>query len=84
VTILDGRLETSATEGDSQSFHLIWPSVRLQTRTEHKKFFYAEGGEGLAQVAQGGGRCLIPGDIPGQVGRGSEQSDPAEGWARWA
>jgi len=27
----------------------------------------------LAQVAQRGGRCPIPGNIPGQVGRASEQ-----------
>ena len=27
----------------------------------------------LAQVAQRGSRCSIPGNIPGQVGRGSEQ-----------
>ena len=35
--------------------------------------FYAEGGETLAQVAQRGGQCPIPGHIQGQVGRGSEQ-----------
>jgi len=35
--------------------------------------FYNKGGETLAQVAQAGGRCPIPGNIPGQVGRGSEQ-----------
>jgi len=40
--------------------------------------FYDEGGETLAQVAQRGGRCPIPGNIPGQVGRGSEQPDPVE------
>jgi len=26
----------------------------------------------LAQVAQGGGGCPIPGDTPGQAGQGSE------------
>ena len=36
-----------------------------------KKFFYDEGGETLKQVAQRGGRCPIPGNIQGQVGRGS-------------
>jgi len=36
-------------------------------------FFYSEGGETLAEVAQRGGRCPIPGNIQGQVGRGSEQ-----------
>jgi len=29
----------------------------------------------LEQVAQIGGRCPIPGNIEGQVGRGSEQLD---------
>jgi len=37
-----------------------------------------EGGEPLAQVAQRGSRCPISGNIQGQVGRGSEQPDPAE------
>ena len=41
--------------------------------------FYDEGDETLAQVAQSGGRCPIPGNIPGQVGRGSEQPDLVEG-----
>ena len=36
-------------------------------------FFYDEGGRTLAWVAQRGGRCPIPGNIPGQAGRGSEQ-----------
>ena len=40
--------------------------------------FYDEGDETLAQVAQRGGRCPIPGNIPGQVGRGSEQPDLVE------
>ena len=39
---------------------------------------YNEGGETPAQVAQKGGRCPIPGNIPGQVGRGSEQPDLVE------
>ena len=34
-------------------------------------------GEALAQVAQGGGRNPVPGDIQGQAGQGSEQSDGA-------
>jgi len=33
---------------------------------------YAEGGETLAEVAQKGGRCPITGNVPGQVGQGSE------------
>jgi len=32
----------------------------------------------LAQVAQRGGRCPIPGNTEGQVGQGSEQPDPGE------
>ena len=39
---------------------------------------YDEGGETLAQVAQRGGRCPIPGNIQGQVGQDSEQPDLAE------
>jgi len=37
-----------------------------------------KGGETLAQVAQRGGRCPIPGNIKGQVGRNYEQSDLVE------
>ena len=33
----------------------------------------------MAQVVQRGGRCLIPGDIQGQAGQGSEQPDVAVG-----
>jgi len=40
-----------------------------------KIFFYDEGGETLAQVAQRGGRFPIPGNIQGQVGWGSELPD---------
>ncbi|XP_054077977.1 kynurenine formamidase isoform X1 [Rissa tridactyla] len=43
-----------------------------------EEILYAEGGEPLVQVAQRVGRCPIPGNIPGQVGRGSEQPDPVE------
>ena len=35
-------------------------------------------GETLEQVSQNGGRCPIPGNIQGQVGRGSEQRDLVE------
>ena len=34
--------------------------------------FYHQGGEALAQVAQRGGGCPIPGDTQGQAGWGSE------------
>jgi len=40
--------------------------------------FYSEGSVTLAQVAQRGGRCPIPGNIQGQAGQGSEQPDPVE------
>jgi len=45
---------------------------------QKEEIFYAEGGETLAQVAQRSGRWPIAGNIPGQVGRGSEQPGPAE------
>jgi len=35
--------------------------------------FYSEGGETLEHVAQRGSGGPIPGNIPGQVGLGSEQ-----------
>ena len=38
-----------------------------------------EGGKTLAQVAQRGGGCPIPADIPGQAGCGSGHSDLVEG-----
>ena len=44
-----------------------------------KKMFYDKAGETLEQAAQRGGGCPIPGDILGQAGRGSEQSDGAVG-----
>ena len=53
-------------------FKLKEGRFRLDIR---KKFFYNEGGETPAQVAQRGGRCPIPGNTQGQVGRGSEQPD---------
>ena len=34
--------------------------------------FYHQGGEAVAQVAQRGGGCPIPGDTQGQAGWGSE------------
>jgi len=37
-----------------------------------KKFFYSKAGAALAQVAQRGSGCPIPGDTPGQAGWGSE------------
>jgi len=51
------------------------PSLTVQYKEE---ILYHEGGETLAQVAQTVGPCPIPGNIPGQVGRGSEQPDPGE------
>ena len=40
--------------------------------------FYNKIGEALAQVAQRGGRCPTPGNLQGQIGRGSEQPDLVE------
>ena len=40
--------------------------------------FYDEGGETLAQVAQRESGGPIPGNVQGQLGRGSEQPDPVE------
>ena len=50
--------------------------IRLDIR---KIFFMIRVSEALAQVAQRGGGCPIPGDIQGQAGQGSEQPDPAVG-----
>jgi len=38
-----------------------------------EEIFYDEGNETLEHVAQRGGGCPFPGNIQGQVGRGSEQ-----------
>jgi len=43
-----------------------------------EEIIYDEGGKTLAQITWIGGRCPIPGNIQGQVGRGSEQPDPVE------
>jgi len=51
-------------------FKLEEGRFRLDIR---KTLFHNEGGEALAQVAQRGGGCPIPGNIQGQAGRGSEQ-----------
>ena len=48
-----------------------WMSV-IQTRYKEVTV-YDEGGGTLEQVAQRGGRCPVPGNTQGQVGRGSEQ-----------
>ena len=46
----------------------------------HKeKSFHDNSSETLAQVAQKGGECSIPGDIKGQAGQGSEQLELAVG-----
>jgi len=52
-----------------------WESWELELQEE---IFYNEDGDTLAQVAQRGGRCLVPGNIQGQVGWGSEQPDLVE------
>jgi len=40
-----------------------------------EEIFDSEGGETLAQVAQRGGSCSVPGNIQVQAGEGSEQPD---------
>lgn len=42
---------------------------------QHKEQFFDDddGGETLAQVAQRGCGCPIPGNVQGQLGQGSEQ-----------
>ena len=45
--------------------------------TGYKESFFNKSNEALAQVAQRGGGCLVPGDIQGQAGWGSEQPDVA-------
>lgn len=40
---------------------------------QEKIFFYSEGGDTSAQVAQRSGRRSVPGNILGQIGLGSEQ-----------
>ena len=37
--------------------------------------FHHKGSEAVEQIAQKGGGCPIPGDIPGQAGPSSEQRD---------
>jgi len=58
----------------SNSFKLREGRFRLDTL----EIFYDKGGETLAQIAQRGGGGPIPGNIQGQVGRGSEQPDLVE------
>jgi len=49
----------------------------MQTRYKEETV-YSEGGETLEQVAQRRGQCPIPGNVQGQVGRGSEKPDLVE------
>ena len=43
-----------------------------------EEIFYDEDGETVKQATQRGGGCPIPGNIQGQAGQGSEQSDLVE------
>jgi len=51
----------------------IEPVINHQLYISCERGGGSEGGETLAQVAQRGGRCPIPGNIQGQVGQVSEQ-----------
>ena len=51
-----------------KGFKLKEMRFRLDIR---KDFFYSMFGEALAQAAQSGGGCPIPGDIQDQAGQGS-------------
>lgn len=42
------------------------------------RHFYNEGSGIPEEIAQRGGRCLLPGNIQGQAGHGSLQPDPVE------
>ena len=57
-------------------FKLNEGRFRLDKR---KMFFPVRDSKALAQLAQRGGGCPIPGDAQGQAGLGSEQSDQAAG-----
>ena len=71
---LFNRACSNRTRGNG--FKLKEGRFRLDIKEE---IFYDEGGEALAQIAQRGGQCSIPGNIQGQVGQGSEQPDLVEG-----
>jgi len=53
---------------------LVTLAVSVSTNETHQDR-YDEGGKVVEQIAQGGGRCPVPGNIQGQVRRGSVQSD---------
>ncbi|KAK4828390.1 hypothetical protein QYF61_026128 [Mycteria americana] len=57
---------------------LVGPVSIGQGTRYNEEIFYDEGGETLEQVSQRGGKCPIPGNIQGQVGRGSEYPDLVE------
>ena len=62
-------------EGDRLFSRVFCDTTRRngEIQTGYKKeVFYSKGGKAVAQVAQKGGGCPIPGDTQGQAGWGSE------------
>jgi len=48
-----------------------WLQTRRGQPSYKEEVFYSKGDEAVAEVAQRGGKCPVPGDIQGQAGPGS-------------
>jgi len=67
--------ETQHQSGKCRSFwgpKLLDYLTRFKEEGCREEIFYSKGSEALAQVAQRGVGCPIPGDTQGQAGQGSE------------
>ena len=60
------------TVGSDDLLRFLQTQMTLWYKSIKKKSFYGECGEALAEAAQRGGGCPVPGDIEGQSGPGSE------------